>query len=285
MDSFELVNKDPAFFIDEYFSDLVNKIDLRREELKLDIDNHYDKINQELNAIKKECVEISEQNKSISNDEIKCLRNEVEQFDKSLKMLDLDENKWKAIEIKSKILFNKIELKLKELKNYFLLGKSYYFKLPKVKLDATILGQLEIKPNENMLNYNKEITKLNQIIKNQLNDGRLKKFKLISYDEIRPWCEISCDEQEGYKFGYGSLLARIVRDKDQCRYLKVLNEIERHNGDNKEKHYTIVSSNELSTQNCWKGFVYKHHNAEFQHEFLNDFGFAISVRNPRFEEL
>lgn len=284
LESFELVNKDPAFFIDEYFSDLINKIDIRREELKLEIDNYYDKNIQELNLIKKECIEISEQNKSVSSEEIKYLRNEVDNFDKMLKMLDLDENKWKTIELKSKILINKIEFKLKELKNYFLLGKSYYFKVPKVKLDSTVLGQLEVKPNENMLNYSKEVTKLNQIIKNQLNDGRLKRFKLVSYDEIRPWCEISCDEQEGYKFGYGSLLARIVRDKDQCRYLKLLNEIEKSNSV-LDKHYTIVSSNELSTQSCWKGFVYKHHNAEFQHEFLNDFGFAISVKNPKFLEL
>ena len=31
------------YFIDDYFSDLINKIDLKREELKLDIDNFYDK--------------------------------------------------------------------------------------------------------------------------------------------------------------------------------------------------------------------------------------------------
>lgn len=284
LDAFELVNKDPGYFIDDYFSDLINKIDLKREELKLDIDNFYDKHIEDLKSIKKECLEISEQHKNIANDEIKNLKNEMEQFEKNLKMLNLDESNWKQIEIKSKILTNKIELKLKELKNFFLLGKSYYFKVPKVKIDSNILGQLEIKPNENMLNYSKEITKLNQIIKNQLNDGRLKKFKLITYDEIKPWCEISCDEQEGYKFGYNSLLARIVRDKDQCKYLKFVNEIEKNFGDIK-KNYTIVSSNELSTQTSWKGFVYKHHNSDFHHEFLNDFGFAISVKNCRFEEI
>ncbi len=284
LESFELINKDPAYFIDEYFSDIINKIDVKKEELKMEIDSYYEKSIQELNAIKKECIEISGQHKFISNDEIKILRNEVDQFDKNLKMLDLAETNWKEIEIKSKILINKIEFKMKELKNFHLLGKSYFFKVPKGKYDTTSLGQLEIRPNENMLNYHKEITKLNQIIKNQLNDGRLKKFKLVSYDEIRPWCEISCDEQEGYKFGYGSPLARIVRDKEQCKYLKLINDLEKNKTDH-FKHYTIVSSNDLSTQSCWKGFVYKHHNVEFYHEFLNDFGFAISVKNPKFEEL
>ena len=73
LDAFELVNKDPGYFIDDYFSDLINKIDLKREELKLDIDNFYDKHIEDLKSIKKECLEISEQHKNIANDEIKNL--------------------------------------------------------------------------------------------------------------------------------------------------------------------------------------------------------------------
>ena len=55
----------------------------------MEIDSYYDKNIQELNAIKKECIEISEQHKFISNDEIKVLRDEVDQFEKNLKVSDL----------------------------------------------------------------------------------------------------------------------------------------------------------------------------------------------------
>jgi hypothetical protein len=43
LESFELINKDPAYFIDEYFSDIINKIDVKKEELKMEIDSYYEK--------------------------------------------------------------------------------------------------------------------------------------------------------------------------------------------------------------------------------------------------
>ena len=77
-------------------------------------------------------------------------------------MLDTDEHKWQNIETKSKILLNKIEFKLKEIKDFFLLSKQYEFKQPELKIDASFLGLLEMNRTENMLNFNKEITKLKQ---------------------------------------------------------------------------------------------------------------------------
>jgi hypothetical protein len=47
-------------------------------------------------------------------------------------MLDLDEQRWKAIEMKSKILINKIDHEIKEMKTYLLMNKLYEFKAPEV---------------------------------------------------------------------------------------------------------------------------------------------------------
>lgn len=200
-ETYELINTVPAFFIDEYFSSVINEIDLRRDEIKLEIDNYYDKLINDLKLSQKSCVVMSEGNRRVSNDELKYFRKEVETFNKDLKMLDLAENKIKNIETKSKILVNKIEFNLKEIKDFFLLSKSHEFKQPMVKLDASTLGRLEIKTNDNLLNFNKEILKLKQDFQNKLTEGSSKKYKITNYDEIKTWSECSEHVQKQHKIG------------------------------------------------------------------------------------
>lgn len=200
-ETYELINTVPAFFIDEYFSSVINEIDLRRDEIKLEIDNYYDRLINDLKLSQKSCVVMSEGNRRVSNDELKYFRKEVETFNKDLKMLDLAENKIKNIETKSKILVNKIEFKLKEIKDFFLLSKSHEFKQPMVKLDASTLGRLEIKTNDNLLNFNKEILKLKQDFQNKLTEGSSKKYKITNYDEIKTWSECSEHVQKQHKIG------------------------------------------------------------------------------------
>lgn len=271
-ETYELVNTVPAFFIDEYFSNVINEIDLRRDEIKLEIDNYYDKIINDLKQAQKSCVVMSESNRRVSNDELKFFRKEVESFNKDLKMLDLDEHKWKNIETKSKILVNKIEFKLKEIKEFFLLSKSYEFKQPEVKLDASILGKLDVKPLENLLNFNREIMKLKQDFQNKLNEGSSKKYKITTYDDIKTWSECSEHVQKQHKID-DVVIKNILANSDQSDHLKFINGLEAI-----KKNYTVVTSAELSNdEGCYFFRILKDFNQSYSHEFLNDLGFLILV--------
>jgi hypothetical protein len=55
----EVLDKDPESFIYEYFEDIKRKVDLRRETLKLSIDNSSDDIIQSIEKTKASCVELS----------------------------------------------------------------------------------------------------------------------------------------------------------------------------------------------------------------------------------
>jgi hypothetical protein len=172
---------------------MINDIDLRREEIKLEIDNYYDSMINDLKQAQIDSLFMSEANKKVSIDELKFFKREVKSFNKDLRMLDTDEHKWQSIETKSKILLNKIEFKLKEIKDFFLLSKQYEFKQPEFKLDAAHLGSLEMRPTENLLNFNKEITKLKQDFQCKLDDGSSRKYKITTYEDIKTWNE--CPEQ------------------------------------------------------------------------------------------
>jgi hypothetical protein len=191
--SYEEINNDPDNYINDYFSNMINDIDLRREEIKLEIDNYYDSMINDLKQAQIDSLFMSEANKKVSIDELKFFKREVKSFNKDLRMLDTDEHKWQSIETKSKILLNKIEFKLKEIKDFFLLSKQYEFKQPEFKLDAAHLGSLEMRPTENLLNFNKEITKLKQDFQCKLDDGSSRKYKITTYEDIKTWNE--CPEQ------------------------------------------------------------------------------------------
>jgi hypothetical protein len=279
-ETYELINTVPAFFIDEYFSNVINEIDLRRDEIKLEIDNYYDKLINDLKESQKSCVNMCEYNRRVSHEELKYFRKEVETFNKDLKMLDLDDNKWKKIELKTKMLVNKIEFKLKEVKDFFLLSKKYEFKQPEMNLNDKCLGSLEIKPTENLLNFNKEISKLKQDFQNKLAEGSSKKYKIVNYDEIKTWCECSEHVQKQHKID-DQIIKNILSNMDQSEHLKFINSIE-----STKKNYTIVTSAELNNEEgCYFFRILKDFNPTYSHEFLNDLGFLILVKNPKFEKL
>ena len=280
--SFELINQDPAFFIDEYFADLVNKIDIKREEVKLEIDNHYDKLLNYLKLTKNISQEMADTNKNILTNDLKYLKNEIDLFDKDLKMLDIDEIRWNNIESKTKILINKIDYNLKELKNYFLLDQSYEFICPLVRFDANFLGHLEIVHNDNILNFNDDIQRFNQSVQTKLVDGSLKKYKLVDYDEIKTWQDFSPDQQEKIKSKLKLLEKTIVTNIDQIEHTNFIKSIE-YDTDT-IKNYIIASPRELKTGDRYITIL-KELNPCFNHEFLTDLGFGVVIINGKFEQI
>lgn len=280
--TFELINNDPAYFIDEYFSDLINRIDLRREEIKVEIDNHFEQILSYLKMTKKICTEMSETNKKLLDHELKYFKQEIDGFDKDFKMLDLDDVRWRSIESKTKILINKIDFNIKELKNYFLLDQGYEFMNPMVSFDAHVLGHLEIIHNENVLNFNDDILRFNQSVQTKLKDGLLKKYKLVAYDELKTWYDFAPEQQEKIKSKLKQLEKTIITNRDQIEHTNYIRSME-HDA-TQSKNYIIASPRELKSGDRYITIL-KELNPEYNHEFLTDLGFGIVIINGKFEQI
>lgn len=282
LEALELLNKDPAYFIDQYFSDLINDVDLRREEYKLEVDNYCDQIINDLVISKSECLE-NVLSKQVRSEEIDYFRQISESFKKDFKMLDINENRWKLIEMKSKILINKLDNELKEMKNYFLMNKLYEFKAPEIIFDPKTVCDLEIRTVDSLVSLNDEIKELKQSITNKIDMGRRKKYRLKDYDKLKLWDELTLEEQEKLKTSFSpAFLEKVLTSPDQSEHLKFVNEIEKN--PKAIKKYTVISKHDLQVDSCWRYFiVFKDLNLNYHHEFVNNFGFVILVKDAKYE--
>jgi hypothetical protein len=285
LDSLDLLNKDPVFFIEQHFSDLINDIDLRREDLKLRIDHFCDKIIEDLITNKSECIEnVFDINKQ-TNDELNYFKNISDSFKKDLKTIDLNEKKCRDIEKQSKVLVNKVDYEIREKKNFLLMNKMYDFKQPEILFNPKNVFTLEIKKTESLVELKKEIDNLKKSIEDKIDNGKRKKFQIKDYDELKTWNDLSHDEKSKLKSSFSpSFLEKILTQSDQSEHLKFLNEIDKNQ--KSKKSYTVISKNNLTSDKCWRYFIiFKDYNTNYQHEFLNNFGFLVLVKDAKYERV
>jgi hypothetical protein len=87
----ENLDKDPENFIFEYFEKLKRQVDLRREKLKLELDNNSDEIIQSIESAKDNCIKVSTESKRLgteiekSKEELTKLIDRFDTFDFKLK--------------------------------------------------------------------------------------------------------------------------------------------------------------------------------------------------------
>ena len=68
VEKIENLEKDPEYYIFEYFEELKRKVDLRREDLKLKLDNCSDEIIKSIESVKENCIKLSKEKKRSSQD-------------------------------------------------------------------------------------------------------------------------------------------------------------------------------------------------------------------------
>lgn len=93
------IQKDPEIYVYDYFEEIKRHVDMRRENLKLEIDDYSDELIQQINKIQSECRETAKQIKFV-NSEIEELN---EMLDEMNKYLDQPSNCIPVINLKEKI--------------------------------------------------------------------------------------------------------------------------------------------------------------------------------------
>ena len=111
LDQLNTLKNDPEMKIHTVISKLRNKVDLRREELKQEIDKESMKMIEKLDKFEKECKSNAESMKSDTklDEKLEKWSNDVKQWQQILNSFKRNENKWKAILIESSSNLKKLQ--------------------------------------------------------------------------------------------------------------------------------------------------------------------------------
>ena len=133
----EALEKDPEFYIYEYFEEIKRQVDLRREEIKLRVDSCSDEMIRSIENSKENCVRLAKEGRRLEIDiqkQKKVLDELLERFDR----FEFNEKKFEDIK-NSVVLLNKdLNRKLEVYKISILDSKTYAFE------SSAIYGEDEI---------------------------------------------------------------------------------------------------------------------------------------------
>jgi len=131
----ESLDKDPENFIYEFFEELKRQVDLRREKLKLEIDNNSDEIIQSIESAKDNCIKLSTESKRL-NTEIENSKNEVTELTDDFDTFEIDNEKFEDIRKHLTILNGNLSRKLSEYKDSIIGGKEYTFEFKEIDIKS-----------------------------------------------------------------------------------------------------------------------------------------------------
>ena len=111
LEHFIRIRNDPEVEISAVIKDLKNMVDLRREEMKEEIDKESLEMIEKLDEFEKECKSNAESMKSDSelDKKLKTWSNDLKQWQQSLNSFKRNANKWKAILIESSSHLKKLQ--------------------------------------------------------------------------------------------------------------------------------------------------------------------------------
>jgi len=122
----ENLQKYPENYIFEYFEELKRQVDLRREELKLKLDNCSDEIIQSIEITKEDCIKLSKETKRYST-EIQQSNEKLTKLIDRFDTFDIDEKKFEEIRQSLSILNGGLTRTLIEYKDSMIGEKEYTF--------------------------------------------------------------------------------------------------------------------------------------------------------------
>lgn len=121
------IQKDPANYIYEYFEELKTQTDLRREQLKLEIDTFSDELITEINCIQDNCCKMTNDMKEI-NKVIDGLKAELDALVARFDSFEFDDEKYDSILTETVALKPKIDDYTEDFKNFLTGNKKYIFR-------------------------------------------------------------------------------------------------------------------------------------------------------------
>ena len=134
IDKIDLVSKDPDNFIHEYFEHLKRKVDIRREDLKLKIDDYSNEIVSKIDQTQKDCIKMAKEIDAISKDIVN-YKTDLNTIIQSFDSFEFNDEKHDDIITKVNILLPKFEGILDEYIYSLLDNNDYRFEVENTKME------------------------------------------------------------------------------------------------------------------------------------------------------
>ena len=138
----EFINSEPSYYIYTYLHELKNQCDIRRENLKLEIDNHFDQILNEIEMYRIECEEIA-RNSSVITNKLQGYQLNLNDWKKAYDTVNLQEEIRDQVILRAKLSKLKLDIELNTLKQNLLQNKSITINADQV-VDKNLFGTLKI---------------------------------------------------------------------------------------------------------------------------------------------
>jgi len=131
----ENLNKDPENCIYEFFEELKREVDLRREKLKLELDNSSDEILQFIESAKDNCIKLSKETKKLST-EIEKSKEELTELVGRFDTFEIDYEKFEEIRESLTVLNEDLTRKLEEFKDSIIGDKNYILEFQEIDIKS-----------------------------------------------------------------------------------------------------------------------------------------------------
>jgi hypothetical protein len=136
----DMISKDPEFYIYEQFQEIKNKVDLRREELKAQIDQYSDELIRSIESTRIYCISLLNQINNHAN-ELESYKNQLYQLVTSFDVCNNEEIKWEYFKNDADFLRSKFIELLSVYKKSLSANKEYSF-VYDVKPISDIFGKV-----------------------------------------------------------------------------------------------------------------------------------------------
>ena len=134
VDKIDLVSKDSENFIYEYFEGIKRKVDVRREELKLKIDNHSNEIISKIDHTRQDCIKMAKEINKITKD-IENYKTDLNKLTQRFDSFEFNDEKYDDILSRVNTLQPKFEDILEEYKYSLLDNKDYEFQVENMSME------------------------------------------------------------------------------------------------------------------------------------------------------
>jgi len=131
----EALEKESENYIFEYFEELKRQVDLRRENLKLKLDNCSDEINQSIEITKDNCIKLSKQTTRLST-EIEKSKEELAKLIDRFDTFEYDEKEFEVIRQSLTVLNGCLAKQLSKYKDSMIGGKDYTFEFEEINIKS-----------------------------------------------------------------------------------------------------------------------------------------------------
>ena len=128
VEKIDFITKDPSIYINQYFDELKDQINVRRGDLIADINDYSNQLIQENQSNRSQCLQISAKTEALAiiidflKEEIFDLKKQFETFDKSVAQMRFEETKFEV-----NCLKKRLSKTLKDYKESLLLNKEHSF--------------------------------------------------------------------------------------------------------------------------------------------------------------